>query len=88
MKEASQEKQLVYPAVFHQRVIVRKAGFNESDLEKALIGFEIVEPLAPARNSREDKYASFRFSARIDSHDRFLELDSAVRAVPGFVMML
>lgn len=88
MSEKNGEKTQLYPAVFHQRVIVKKAIFREVELEKALEDFEIVEPLAPARKSAGANYCSFSFSVRLQSQDEFIRLDSAIRGVEGFVMML
>jgi len=84
----SASRELVYPALFHFRVITDVATFAESDLVALLAAYKVVEPLAASRVSSAGRYQAYSVSVEIQTQSELHAFDAALKRVPGVRMVL
>jgi putative lipoic acid-binding regulatory protein len=84
-----EEKESLFPAECHFKVICMDLMGIHKNLNLALveIGLEDIA-FQPANRSKKGKYISFEVSLMVETHDRMLEIDQAIRSVEGVKMLL
>lgn len=80
--------EVVYPAIFHFRIIVDTAAQAEQALLDALKSFQVVDPLVPARASSAGHYTAFAVSITMQSRAEMETFDTIIKKVPGVRMVL
>ena len=87
-EHSSQNRELVYPAEFHFRIIVDAGADAEAALSAAIAGYKVTAPLAASRSSSAGRYRAYCASVEIQSQSELHAFDAAVKRVPGVRMLL
>jgi putative lipoic acid-binding regulatory protein len=90
MRELTKEEsESLFPTECHFKVICLDLIGIHKSLNNVLgdIGLEGVA-FQPGLKSKKGKYISFEISLIIETHDKMLEIDQAIRSVEGVKMLL
>lgn len=78
----------IYPAEHHFRIVVAEPFAGDDALRQVLAGYAVSAPLAAGGISRQGRYRTLAVSVRVASREELVQLDQALRAVPGVRMLL
>ncbi|MDD4018552.1 MAG: DUF493 family protein [Kiritimatiellae bacterium] len=82
------ERELVYPAEFHFRILAEAESAAEAALGAAVAPYRVTAPLAFSRGSSGGRYRAYSVSVQIENREELLAFDAAVKRVPGVRMVL
>ena len=80
--------ELKFPVVAHHSLIVYADRRDDAFTKALFAGFDLVEPVAEGRLSKNGSYVSFSLSVRLKDREEMARLDGAIAAVPGLKMAL
>lgn len=81
-------REVVYPAEFHFRIIVEAQLAVKSRLGSVVAGYSVTSPLTSSRQSSAGRYQAYSLSVLIKSREELNALDAAIKQVPGVRMVL
>lgn len=84
----TREKEFLYPAEFHFRIIVDAQRADEAALGSALTEYSVTAPLAVSRHSSGGHYLAFSLSVSIANREELDALHATLKKVPGVRMVL
>ena len=82
------EREALFPAECHFKVIARDEDGVAESLHRALLSLQVEAPLSAGNSSAAGTYITYNLSLLIETHARMLEIDAALRAVDGVKMVL
>jgi putative lipoic acid-binding regulatory protein len=90
MRELTKEEsESLFPAKCHFKVICLDLMGIHKNLNLALVEIGLGDiAFQPGTRSKQGKYISFEVSLMVETHDKMLEIDQAIRAVEGVKMLL
>jgi putative lipoic acid-binding regulatory protein len=80
--------EVVYPVIFHFRIIVDTEAQAEPALLNALKSFQVADPLVPAQASSAGRYTAFAVSITMQSRTEMETFDTIIKQIPGVRMVL
>ena len=86
--EQSATTQLLYPAVFHFRIITVAEAFNVAELVKLLADYQVTAPLTAAGVSTRGRYQAYSLALKMSCLAEMQAFDGAVKLIPGVQVVL
>ena len=86
--QTQQNQEVVYPAVFHFRVIVEPDSFDKKSLDEVLLAYEVVQTLALSRASSSGRFQAYGVSLKLKSFEELESASARMKVVPGVRMLL
>jgi len=81
-------QELVYPALFHFRIIADSEVSVEPALTEVLGAYQVTIPLMPSHASSGGRYMAFSVSILMRNREELEAFDAAARKIPGVRMLL